>query len=90
MHRRKSNKGKYYPLEEYLMSCGSSCVKLSFEDLEKIIGDSLPPSASKHRTWWANGGHVQAFAWLRAGYKVEEVSLGDYVVFVKKEGFYGS
>jgi hypothetical protein len=90
LHRRKLNKGKYYPLEEYLMSQDSSRVKLSFEDIEKIIGDSLPPSASKYRPWWANGGHVQTYAWLRAGWKVEEVSLDDYVVFVKKEGFYGS
>ncbi|WP_420886144.1 DUF7662 domain-containing protein [Caldanaerobacter subterraneus] len=44
----KLNKGKYYPLEEYLMNQDSSRIKLSFEDIEKIIGDILPLSASKH------------------------------------------
>jgi hypothetical protein len=52
-------------------------------EIERIISDKLPQSASKYREWWANGGHIQANAWLDAGWKVEYVVLGEYVEFVK-------
>lgn len=44
---------------------------LSFEEIEDVLGFSLPASASKHSAWWANGGHTQASAWLDAGWLVE-------------------
>ncbi len=48
--------------------------------LEQLVG-ALPPSSSG-RTWWANtDGHTQALAWLRAGRRVTEISLGESVIF---------
>lgn len=43
----------------------------------------MPESARKHRAWWANGGHIQADAWLEAGWEVGSVNL-DTVEFRKK------
>src|SRR5689334_16147328 len=60
----------------------------SFEELEKVLGRELPPSARLHRQWWENdysiGGHSQAQGWLQAGWKVEAVDLKEgWVRFVR-------
>lgn len=65
---------KYAPLGEFLQGIPGKQdrIRLSFENIEEIIGDELPPSAYQHRTWWANDtvGHVQSKHWLSAGWKV--------------------
>lgn len=58
-------------------------MKLTFEEVENIISDKLPPSASKYSESWANGWACQADAWLDAEWKVDKVVLGEYVEFVK-------
>lgn len=70
--------GKYTPLENYLcdLRVNQSEVTLSFEQIERILNDKLPPSASQYRAWWENeveGSHIQARAWMDAGWKVETV-----------------
>jgi hypothetical protein len=62
---------KYDPLEIYLSRRGSDEIELGFADVERIIGEMLPESASRPQ-WWANesnpSGHVQCRAWRNAGY----------------------
>jgi hypothetical protein len=70
--------GKYFPLEKHLLSLPISTreITLTFEQIESILSDKLPPSAHHHRAWWANddsGPHVESHAWLNAGWKVESV-----------------
>lgn len=72
---------KYEPIKDYLLNCKDDTVQLSYQEIEEIIEKSLPNSAYKYREWWANGGHSQADAWLDAGWKVEKVNLGKYIVF---------
>ena len=64
----------------------------SFEQLEKLLGRKLPPSARTHLPWWENdnssGTHSHTQAWLQAGWKVDEngVSLKEeWVRFVRVE-----
>ncbi|ETI91645.1 MAG: hypothetical protein Q607_CBUC00021G0087 [Clostridium butyricum DORA_1] len=80
-----ANTGKYLALEQYLERNCNLKIKLSFEDIEKIISEPLPASARKYAAWWANNseGHSHANSWLNAGAKVEEVKLGEFVVFLK-------
>lgn len=80
-----ANTGKYLALEQYLERNCNLKIKLSFEDIEKIISEPLPASARKYTAWWANNseGHSHANSWLNAGAKVEEVKLGEFVVFSK-------
>ena len=64
--------GKYRLLGEYLtQQKGASCT-LTFGGIERIIGDSLPPSARNPRNcaaWWSNDGtHPQARSWMQAGW----------------------
>lgn len=73
--------GKYGPLGRFLQAtpAGILAYTFSFFQVEQILGANLPTSARKYREWWANertpGGHVQAQAWLSAGWEVESVSL---------------
>lgn len=70
--------GKYAALYRYLQDQPGDEVSLSFQQVESIIGDTLPASAHNHRAWWANTSgrsHVEAREWLAAGWKVKEVSL---------------
>ncbi len=67
---------KYQPLRRYLEGV-ERVAELGFADIERIIGAPLPPSAWKHAAWWSNSGlgHVNAQAWLGAGFKAEGVDL---------------
>lgn len=70
---------KYQGLENLLRTHPSTTneVTLSFEQIEAIIGDTLPSSASNYREWWANQSDTsqrpQAKAWISAGFIVDEV-----------------
>ena len=78
---------KYLPLRDYLLRSGKSRITLRFNDIEKILGFSLPHSAYIHRAWWANdSSHTHARnGWLAAGYNVDYVDLdSEIVVFIKK------
>jgi hypothetical protein len=81
---------KYLPLQKHLESRPGTETEasLSFAHIEGIIGDSLPASSGKYREWWANestGSHVQAKAWLGAGWIVESVNLrGQTVIFARR------
>ena len=72
--------GKYTPLENYLrdLSASEKEVTLSFEQIERILNDKLPPSAYEYQQWWENekeGNHVNARAWANAGWKVVSVDF---------------
>jgi len=69
---------KYIKLKEYLKNY---TVAISYNDIEKIIGEKLPQSAYVHRAWWSNTGHEHAKTWTEAGWKVEEVEIGKSVTF---------
>ena len=81
---------KYYPIQQYLLSLRGyqTEITMSFAQFERIIGTKLPQSARIHRTWWSNeleGAHVQAHAWMNAGWKVESVNLqAEWVRFVRQ------
>ena len=74
--------GKYEPLELHLRATPANVreVTLSFTEIARILGASLPESATTHRPWWGNQknskSRPQAHAWLSAGFMVETVSQG--------------
>ena len=75
---------KYLPLYEFLCASQKESIRFTFLEIENILESRLPQSAYIYREWWANGGHVEADAWLNAGYQVETVDLvTHYVVFSK-------
>jgi hypothetical protein len=74
---------KYHDLYVTLKSNSHETVRLSFKEIESIIGSSLPKSAYQYPAWWANGDitHSHSNSWQDAGYKVDEIHFGDYVIF---------
>ena len=75
---------KYEPLTHYLQQ-QSGNVKLTYDEIEKILGDSLPPSASEYEEWWTNDDdtHTQSISWKKANYRVSILDLGKSVTFSK-------
>ena len=68
----------YDPLRLKLETVEGPNVRLSFAELEGILGKPLPGSAYRFSAWWGNNrnvGHVQARAWLGAGFEARTVSL---------------
>jgi hypothetical protein len=66
---------KYEPLKEFLIARQHSPrVEMTFAQVEEVLGQRLPPSAYKHREWWANQSDTTnrqwAAAWLEAGFEV--------------------
>lgn len=79
---------KYKPLQVFLAGQERQRIRMSFDEVERAAQTRLPASAYKHPAWWANDAtaHVQAKAWLEAGYKTEQVDLENRrVEFVRME-----
>jgi hypothetical protein len=49
-------------------------LRLTFGEVEKILGRALPASAVRFNAWWGNEsavkvGHTQSRAWMNAGFR---------------------
>ena len=81
--------GKYAPLGEFLRLSPGPRLRLSFAQVEFLIGAELPASARKHREWWSNekaGTHRQAQAWMTVGYRVQRLNLPRGIVLFERAG----
>lgn len=74
----------YDPLTKYLLECDQDRVSMTFLELEQVLGFILPKSAYTYSAWWANGGHSNANAWFKAGYKVDQINIFDMTVTFRK------
>ena len=77
---------RYRALSSYLKNSNLERIKMTFSEIENIIGFSLSPSAYKNRASWANStSQSLACSWLKVGYKTVEVNIAAmYVVFEKE------
>jgi len=76
--RASGRSSRYDPLRTYLAGRGEPVIRLSFGEIERILGVRLPDSARRHRAWWSNsqeGTHVHARSWLEAGRRTRNVDL---------------
>ncbi len=74
---------KYDPLCRYLLNVSVDEMRLSFTDIERILGTPLPFSARRHQPWWANNaghGHGHARAWLDAGWRTRNLDRSTGVI----------
>jgi hypothetical protein len=82
-----NDRKKYEPLREYLSALPPTKneTTLSFDQVTQIIGDTLPPSATKYREWWSNQqGGARAPHWRVAGFKVDQADLKRKIVRFKR------
>ncbi len=81
--------GKYTPLENFLREfpLTQKEVTMTFEQIERILNDKLPPSAYEYQAWWANEKdphQPEKQAIMNAGWRVDTVNLrGKWVRFVR-------
>lgn len=82
----------YDSLYYYLVDARGDILHVSFEELESILGFSLPPSARLHRQWWSNRrrgcqrNHI--VAWNAAGWMTKDVNVeNETLTFVRRPGF---
>ncbi len=83
---------KYAALADHLRSLSSLETRLSFADIEALIGGPLPESARKHRRWWGNSrtadSHTWAHLWLAAGWEQVQLDLeAGWVAFRRTETY---
>ena len=80
---------KYTALTRFFCAQSADELPMSFHQIEDIIGTKLPSSAYRYPAWWANdlATHVQAHAWLQAGYETRNVDIaGNKLVFKRVSG----
>jgi hypothetical protein len=79
----------YDPLRDKLVANGSPSLKMTFAEIEMLIGRSLPKSAYEYDAWWANEdpdktNHTHSLAWTIVGYEAEPERLQRTVTFRRK------
>ncbi len=80
---------KFEPIRQFLDALPQGERRMSFGEIEDILGFRLPPSARRHRPWWSNNPSNSAMtkAWLAAGCRTEQVDMaGEKLVFKKANG----
>jgi hypothetical protein len=68
---------KYDGLGEYLTKQNFDEVPMTFAEIERAAGTSLPPKAQHHRAWWSNNpaNNVMTKVWLDAGFETSRVDI---------------
>ncbi|HET9587316.1 MAG TPA: hypothetical protein VFO91_00885 [Anaerolineales bacterium] len=88
--KKRRRAEKFYPLEKHLRELAETQEEatLTFDQIEEILKEELPPEAYKEREWWSNqvrGLQVQTIPWMDAGWLVESVDLHEkWVRFVRQ------
>ena len=78
---------KYIALTNYLKDTNREIIKLSFKEIEQIIGEKLSKSAYNYHEFWSNTtSHSIAFGWFNAGYKKKFVDIKVKDVNTSKKG----
>ena len=77
------SKSKYKSLSEFLYTNWALRIELSYEQLEDILGFTLPESAHQFpQSYWANTDyHTYAKSWLKLGYKAKVDAENRKVIF---------
>lgn len=82
---------KFTALTLYLKNCGMGELKMSFSEIEKIIGFKLSDSAYSYPAQWSNSESQSfAFSWLNAGYLTRQVNISEQTVEFVREEVYNS
>ena len=79
--------GRYEPLRAFLDQQAGEQVRLSFAEVEAILGAALP-SSKRYPAWWSNtpSNNPMTKVWLGAGFVTEQVDTArETVVFRRRE-----
>lgn len=77
-------KYNYKRLIEFLNDQVDVLVKITYSQMEELLGKELPKSAYKYQAYFSNSdSHVISAIWLELGYIQIELILGEYLVLKK-------
>ena len=66
---------KYQPLSRRLADHPEAQWRVTFEEIETVLGFALPKAARSGANWWANEPEkAHSRAWVEAGWQVTEVN----------------
>lgn len=86
-----SHSGKYQELWRWLQEQGRDEVRLTFADVEQVLGMPLPQSARRHPThWYGYEGTALGRAIRDAGWHASQVNLTDETVVLKRDETQGA
>jgi hypothetical protein len=79
----------YDPLQRFLARQSTTEVMLTFDEISRLIGQSLPASAKNHDAFWTNEEakdtrHYHCRAWRSAGFKVKADRQAETVRFFRE------
>jgi hypothetical protein len=79
---------KYEKLKRILASHKQGEWRVSFAELETLLGGSLPASAYKYPAWWSNNpaNNSMTKIWLSAGWCTEQVDVPGQTVVFRRTG----
>jgi hypothetical protein len=68
---------KYAALGDFLRKQTLDEIPMTFEQIERVSGAKLPPSAAQSRAWWSNNPRNSAMnkVWLEAGFETAQVDM---------------
>ena len=76
---------KYQALTDFFLNSEDNSVRLTFSQIEQILGFSLPASARDHRAFWANTTtHSIANSWLSCEFETEAIYMDKETVIFSK------
>jgi hypothetical protein len=66
----------YEPLQKFLLGQPVDQVPMTFDEIEKLLGRSLPAS-KQYPAWWSNNpsNNPMTREWLSAGFQTESVNI---------------
>lgn len=77
---------KYYPLYQRFSQIEAETFTLTIDEIESHVEGQLPATARAKAVWWANRskGGYQSQAWIKAGYRVDQVDLAQQRIRFKQ------
>jgi hypothetical protein len=76
------NDYKFEKLMNFFKQNQGNKIRLTYAEIEKIIGFKLCSSAYKHKPYWSpTKTHTITRSWLENGWKISHLELGEYIEF---------
>lgn len=83
--RGAAERGEYSPLHRWFASSPEYRCRLSFAQIEQILGLELPNVARVSPEWWSSGdGRDHALAWEAAGFNARVSPEEEAVLFTRR------
>ena len=76
---------KFLNLEKYLTKQTARSIKLTFKEIERVIGCTLCPSAYKYKEYWyPSKTHTLPNVIISTGYNISCVNIFDEYIILQK------